>query len=206
MRRVKWYFILFLSLTLSLWGLSSMAEESTQQHSNPIVVIETNMGNITVELNEAKAPITVKNFLAYVHKDFYDDTIFHRVIKNFMIQGGGYTEDYDRKDTLAPIQNEADNGLENNKGTIAMARTNDPNSASSQFFINLKDNHFLDFKSKTPQGWGYAVFGKVIKGMDVVEKIGALQTGSAGPFASDVPEQPVIIKKVVLENAHAESE
>ena len=154
-------------------------------------------GVITLELDEAKAPKSVANFLAYVKAGHYDNTVFHRVIKNFMIQGGGFTPDLKQKSARASIRNEADNGLKNKKYTIAMARTSEPHSASAQFFINTKDNDFLDFKSQTPQGWGYAVFGKVIKGQEVVDKIAAVQTGKKG-YYDDVPMESVIIKKAVI--------
>ncbi len=161
------------------------------------VHITTNKGDIEIELNAEKAPTTVKNFLEYVNSGFYNGTIFHRVIKDFMIQGGGFTADMAQKDTYAAIGNEADNGLSNDKGTIAMARTGDPHSATAQFFINLKDNDFLNFKSKSMQGWGYCVFGKVTKGMDVVEAIGVVPTGRVRGM-QDVPKDPVIIEKVVV--------
>src|SRR5215208_1474576 len=164
-------------------------------HADAMVKMQTNKGTITLELNEDKAPKTVENFVTYAREGFYDGTIFHRVIPGFMIQGGGFTQDMTEKDTRDPIKNEADNGLENDAGTIAMARTPDPNSASAQFFINLKDNDFLNFKSKTTQGWGYTVFGKVTEGMDVVNSIANATTGSRG-FYQDVPEEPVIIEKV----------
>ncbi|MEB4591773.1 peptidylprolyl isomerase [Candidatus Thiothrix sp. Deng01] len=160
------------------------------------ILIETNKGDIKVELDAAKAPKTVANILAYVNEGFYDGTIFHRVIPGFMIQGGGMTSDMREKaDKRPPIENEADNGLKNDRGTLAMARTNDPHSASSQFFINVKDNDFLNFRSKTPQGWGYAVFGKVVEGMDVVDAIVGVKTGNSG-FHQDVPVEPVIMTKV----------
>ncbi len=171
----------------------------------PQVKIETNMGDIIVLLEPDKAPKTVENFLTYVKDGFYGNTIFHRVISNFMIQGGGFTTDYKRKPTRAPIENEADNGLSNLKGTIAMARTMDPQSATSQFFINVKDNTFLNFSSKSPRGWGYAVFGKVIKGRSVVNRIRNVATGPGGPFPTDVPQQPVIIKSITLLNPEAAS-
>jgi peptidyl-prolyl cis-trans isomerase B (cyclophilin B) len=164
--------------------------------TNTVVEIKTSLGNITLQLDAEKAPVTVANFLKYVKADFYNDTIFHRVIPNFMIQGGGYTENYKKKKTNQPIINEADNGLKNTIGTIAMARTSDPNSATAQFFINTADNNFLNFTSKTERGWGYAVFGKVVKGIDVVEKIDNVKTGSAGPFSQDVPVTPVIIESI----------
>lgn len=162
------------------------------------ILIETTKGNIKVELDAAAAPKTVENILAYVKEGFYDGTIFHRVIPGFMIQGGGFTETMREKaDKRPPVQNEADNGLKNERGTIAMARTNDPHSASSQFFINVANNDFLNFRSKTPQGWGYAVFGKVTEGMDVVDAIVGVKTGNWGPHA-DVPVEPIIMKKVSI--------
>ncbi|HZR83218.1 MAG TPA: peptidylprolyl isomerase [Candidatus Binatia bacterium] len=164
---------------------------------NPVVVIATSLGNIEVELYPKQAPESVKNFLSYAESGQYDGTIFHRVIKDFMIQGGGMTPDMKQKPTKAPIKNEADNGLKNSLGTIAMARTSDPDSATAQFFINTKDNAFLDFKSKTPQGWGYAVFGKVTSGMDVVRKIEAVSTTNKG-MHQDVPSEPVVIKSVTV--------
>jgi peptidyl-prolyl cis-trans isomerase B (cyclophilin B) len=167
---------------------------TTDAAQNPKVVLETSMGDITLELYPDKAPATVKNFLTYVNEKFYDGIIFHRVISGFMIQGGGMTSDMNEKSTHSPIKNEADNGLKNDRGTIAMARTNDPNSASAQFFINAKDNAFLNFKSKTIDGYGYCVFGKVTKGMDVVEAIEKTPTTSKG-FFQDVPAKPVVIKR-----------
>lgn len=158
----------------------------------PYVELETTMGNIVIELNQEKAPNTVANFLEYVKSGHYDGTIFHRVIDGFMIQGGGLDANMTEKSTNAPIQNEADNGLKNEVGTIAMARTSDPHSATAQFFINVKDNSFLNFSGKNPQGWGYAVFGKVIEGMDIVNKIKGVPTGKYG-FHADVPTTPVVI-------------
>jgi len=158
------------------------------------VALRTNHGDIEIELDSAKAPVTVENFVKYVKAGHYDGTIFHRVIKDFMIQGGGFTPEMNQKSTGAPIKNEADNGLKNVRGAIAMARTNDPHSASAQFFINTVDNDFLNFKSPSGQGWGYAVFGKVTAGMDVVDKIRAVKTGRAGMHA-DVPVEPVIVNK-----------
>ena len=157
--------------------------------------IETSMGSITVELDDEKAPITVKNFLDYAASGHYDGTIFHRVIDGFMIQGGGFTKAMDQKPTKAPIKNEAANGLTNKRGTIAMARTMVVDSATSQFFINLVDNDFLNFRAPTPQYYGYAVFGKVTDGMDVVDRIAKVKTGFAGPH-QNVPEEPIVIKKV----------
>lgn len=158
----------------------------------PYVELETTMGNIVIELNQEKAPNTVANFLEYVKSGHYDGTIFHRVIDGFMIQGGGMDANMTEKSTSAPIQNEADNGLKNEVGTIAMARTSDPHSATAQFFINVKDNSFLNFSGKNPQGWGYAVFGKVTEGMDIVNKIKGVPTGKYG-FHADVPTTPVVI-------------
>lgn len=159
----------------------------------PVVVMETNMGEMEIELNEEKAPVTVKNFLSYVDDKFYDGLIFHRVINGFMIQGGGYNEKMEEKKTKAPIKNEAKNGLLNDIGTIAMARTADPDSATSQFFINVNDNTSLNYPS--PDGHGYAVFGKVVKGMHVVNRVKMVKTGNLAGHAN-VPMDPVIIKKV----------
>ncbi len=161
---------------------------------NPVVVLDTSMGTIKIELNPDKAPITVKNFLEYVDDKFYDGTIFHRVIPGFMIQGGGMDENMRPKQTRAPIKNESANGLSNTRGTIAMARTSVPDSATSQFFINTRDNTRLD-KAESPDRVGYCVFGKVVDGMDVVDKIEGVQTGSRGGHR-DVPLTPVIIKSV----------
>jgi peptidyl-prolyl cis-trans isomerase A (cyclophilin A) len=160
-----------------------------------VVVIETNRGDITVELDNEKAPISVANFLTYADSNHYDGTIFHRVIKDFMIQGGNFTPDMSPKKTLGQIKNEAGNGLRNLRGTLAMARTGEVDSATSQFFINLKDNDFLDHKDNTVRGYGYAVFGKVVKGMSVVNKIGTTRTHTFKRF-SDVPAEPVVIKSV----------
>ena len=157
--------------------------------------IETSMGSITLELDDAKAPVTVANFLDYAKEGHYDGTIFHRVIDGFMIQGGGFTKAMDQKPTKDPIKNEAANGLLNKRGTIAMARTMVVDSATSQFFINLVDNDFLNFRAPTPQFFGYAVFGKVTDGMDVVDKIAKVKTGNSG-MHQNVPEEPVVIKKV----------
>ena len=164
---------------------------------NPVVVMKTSMGEITIELDQAKAPESTKNFLAYANDKFYDGTIFHRVIPNFMIQGGGFDKDMNQKPTKAPIKNEAGNGLRNLNGTIAMSRTSDPNSATAQFFINTKDNPFLDHRDESAQGYGYAVFGKVTKGMDVVQKIEAVQTTTKMPH-QNVPVTPVVIESVTV--------
>ena len=157
--------------------------------------IETTLGTISLELDDNKAPATVANFAKYAKDGHYDGTIFHRVIDGFMIQGGGFTKDMNHKATRDPIRNEAMNGLKNKRGTIAMARTMVVDSATSQFFINLVDNDFLDFRSPTPQGFGYAVFGSVTSGMDVVDAIAKVKTGSVGPH-QNVPEEPIVIKKV----------
>ena len=159
--------------------------------------IDTNMGTITLELNEEKAPETVRNFVKYAEDGHYDGTIFHRVIDGFMIQGGGFTKAMNQKPTREPIRNEAMNGLTNERGTIAMARTMVVDSATSQFFINLVDNAFLDFSSPTPQGFGYAVFGKVVDGMSVVDSIAKVKTGFSGPH-QNVPEEPILIKKITI--------
>ena len=158
-----------------------------------MIKLTTNFGVITLELDAEKAPKTVENFIAYVEAGHYDNTIFHRVIKNFMIQGGGMDAGMNQKATRAPVENEAANGLKNKRGTIAMARTNDPHSATAQFFINVVDNDFLDFRAPSGQGWGYCVFGQVTEGMDVVDKIRAVRTGNKG-FHQDVPVEDVIIE------------
>ena len=157
------------------------------------VALNTNFGRIVLDLDEAKAPKTVANFVEYVKSGHYNGTIFHRVISGFMIQGGGFDKNMSQKPTRATIQNEADNGLKNDVGTIAMARTPDPHSASAQFFINVKNNSFLNFSSKTPQGWGYAVFGKVSEGMDIVSKIEGVRTSNKNGHG-DVPVEPVVIE------------
>jgi len=161
------------------------------------VTLETTMGTITLALDEEKAPETVKNFLQYVQDGHYDGTVFHRVIDGFMIQGGGFTRDMEQKRTRGPIRNEAMNGLKNLRGTVAMARTMVVDSATSQFFINLVDNGFLDFQNPTPQGFGYAVFGKVVDGLEVVDAIAKVRTGSIGPY-QNVPEEPVAIKRATV--------
>lgn len=165
--------------------------------AHPVVVLTTNFGEIQIELEEKKAPITVQNFLQYVNEGFYDHKIFHRVINGFMVQGGGFDKEMNQPKTHATITNEAENGLKNLKGTIAMARTSDVNSASAQFFINLVDNNFLDFKSPNPREYGYCVFGKVISGMDVIEKIGKVKTGTKSGH-SDVPVEAVEIIKATV--------
>jgi peptidyl-prolyl cis-trans isomerase B (cyclophilin B) len=165
--------------------------------ANPVVKLTTTAGEIEIELYPGKAPKTVENFLSYVRDGFYDGTIFHRVIKGFMIQGGGFEPGMQRKATVAPIENEADNGLPNDTGTIAMARTNDPNSATSQFFINTNDNANLNHRGKTPSGWGYAVFGRVISGMETVRAIESSATTTVG-MHGDVPRNDVVITKAEI--------
>ena len=160
-----------------------------------MVIMRTTFGEMKIELDADKAPKTVANFLKYVNEGYYDGTIFHRVIDNFMVQGGGFDVDMKQQDNGAPIDNEADNGLKNDFGTLAMARTNDPHSATSQFFINVKDNDFLNHSGKNMQGWGYTVFGKITEGSEVLDKIRAVPTGSAGGH-QDVPVDPVIIESV----------
>ena len=161
------------------------------------ILMTTTVGSMTLELDADNAPKTVENFLSYVSNGFYDGTIFHRVIKNFMVQGGGFTADMEQKATQAPIENEANNGLENALGTIAMARTQDPHSATAQFFINVQDNDFLNHTGENMQGWGYAVFGKVTDGEDVLDKIRCVQTGSQAGH-QDVPVEPIIVESVTV--------
>ena len=171
---------------------------SAEMATNTIITIKTTLGDIKLELFDDKAPKTSENFKKYIKSGFFSNTIFHRVISDFMIQGGGFTAEMQQKDTLSPIKNEANNMLSNQRGTIAMARTNDPHSASSQFFINLKDNTFLDFKSETIQGWGYCVFGRVLEGLETIDKIALVSTGSYGPY-QDVPNEPIIINEIIIE-------
>lgn len=165
---------------------------------HPRVQVSTTAGDIVLELNAAKAPKSVENFLTYVNDGFYDGTIFHRVIANFMVQGGGFTPDFKKKKVRSAVKNEADNGLSNSRGSIAMARTNDPHSATAQFFINVVDNQFLNHTSKTSRGWGYTVFGKVVEGMDIVDKIRKERTGSGGVFSKDVPKNTIVIQKMTV--------
>ncbi len=183
---------IFLIVFILLFSITSNIQAETT-----MVKMDTNQGTIMLELDADNAPNTVANFLTYAKEGFYDGTIFHRVISNFMIQGGGFTEDMNQKTVHDPIENEANNGLKNDNGTIAMARTGDPHSATAQFFINVKDNDFLNFSSETPQGWGYAVFGKVTEGMDIVEKIKAVETTTKGPY-QDVPVEAIVIEKVTI--------
>ena len=189
---------LLLCLVYAVVSAVAVAEEAPV--GNPAVVLDTSLGSITLELFADAAPASTKNFLGYVERGFYDGTVFHRVIPGFMIQGGGFTDDMVRKPTRDPITNEADNGRVNQRGTLAMARTSDPHSATAQFFINVVDNDFLNHSGKTPRGWGYAVFGRVTAGMDVVDAIAAVQTGRANGM-SDVPLEPVIIRKAQLLSA-----
>jgi cyclophilin family peptidyl-prolyl cis-trans isomerase len=175
--------------------LTIMSAATSARAANPVVVMETSQGTIKIELFEDKAPITVKNFLNYVDKKHYDGTIFHRVIEDFMVQGGGFDKDQSEKKTDPPIKNESTNGLKNERGTVAMARTPKPDSATSQFFINVKGNDFLD-KENARDMVGYCVFGRVIEGMDVVDKIRKVKTGAKGMFDRDCPQEDVIIKSV----------
>ena len=177
--------------------LASIGVATANSGDKVMVEMHTSKGLITLELDAEKAPVTVANFIEYVKSGHFDGTIFHRVIPGFVIQGGGMESGMKEKPTQPPIENEADNGLKNVTGSICMARTNDPHSATSQFFINLKDNQFLDHSGKNPQGWGYAVFGQVTDGMDVVEAIAAVQTGNAG-FHQDVPVEDIVVEKVTI--------
>ena len=188
MKAVSRHFVLFLFSAILMTTTNVQAETAT-------VKMETSKGTIVLELDAAKAPVTVENFLTYAREGFYDGTIFHRVISNFMIQGGGFTADMTQKPTHDPIRNEAGNGLGNDTGTIAMARTSDPHSATAQFFINVRDNQFLNFSGESMQGWGYAVFGKVTEGMEVVNAIRDVSTTTLGGF-QDVPAETVTIEKV----------
>lgn len=182
--------LLFLSIILGgLIGRSALAD-------SPRVVISTTMGDITLELDDQRAPQTVRNFLQYVDDGFYTDTLFHRVIEGFMIQGGGFDKRYNRKKTRPPVSNEAYNGLQNKRYSIAMARTTAPHSATSQFFINSADNRNLDHTNTSQRGWGYAVFGQVVDGAKVVDAISRVNTGAGGPFSRDVPQEPVVILSI----------
>lgn len=190
---------LLLGFTLCTISFSQLAD-------NPKVLMETSKGNVTLELYPDKAPMTVENFLSYTNAGAYDGTIFHRVIKKFMNQGGGFTADYTKKKSNAPIPNEADNGLKNKRGTIAMARTGAPHSATNQFFINTADNAFLDHTDKSMRGWGYTVFGRVISGMDVMERIANVKTGAGGAFRQDVPQEQINIFKITEIKSEAKVE
>ena len=194
---MKTLFRTSVALLLTIISFSSYAEGGT---TLPQVKLETSLGDIVIELNSEKAPNTVANFLSYVEDDSYNGTVFHRVIENFMIQGGGFDESFSQRPTKASIENEANNGLSNVIGSVAMARTGDPHSATAQFFINTVNNDFLDFRAENQQGWGYAVFGQVVEGMDVVNAIRTVKTGSKGPFPTDAPaENIVIIKATIVE-------
>lgn len=186
-----------LMLCMTFLGSQTGRAEPKANDANPRVRFETSKGPIVIELFAKEAPKTVENFLEYTRSGFYDGTVFHRVIPGFVIQGGGFTADMTQKATRPPIPNEADNGIKNSRGTLSMARTSDPNSATSQFFINLVDNQALDHRSKSPAGWGYAVFGKVVEGMNVVDEIAKVQTGRRGPH-SDVPVEPVVVEKATV--------
>lgn len=188
LRKLTFIFLSFLLIT----GCNAMTDAK-----NPKITMQSNKGTFVMELYPEKAPNTVANFLAYAKEGFFEGTIFHRVIPGFMIQGGGFTEDMQQKPTKAQIEIESDNGLKNNLGTIAMARTNDPNSATAQFFINVKDNGFLNFTAPTAQGYGYTVFGKIIEGLDVVQEIEKVATGNHGGH-SDVPNEAIVIEKVTV--------
>jgi peptidyl-prolyl cis-trans isomerase B (cyclophilin B) len=198
MGKLSLHVLVLIAALLPLSGFPQDIPHNQKEKGMVKVTMETSMGDIRLELDPGKAPLTVANFVEYAKSGFYDNTIFHRVIAGFMIQGGGYDLDTKLKKTRSPIRNEADNGLQNLKGTIAMARTSDPDSATSQFFINVADNHFLDYKSATPQGWGYAVFGKVTDGMDTVEKIEQARTGFSFGMR-DIPLEQVVIRKVTVE-------
>ena len=186
------------ALTAAVWTMSGETGGHAAEPERPQVSFETTQGSFVVELDREAAPETVDSFLGYVRDGHYEGTVFHRVIAEFMIQGGGYTAQFRQPATRAPIRNEADNGLTNGRGTIAMARTSDPHSATAQFFINLVDNDFLNHRAPSPQGWGYAVFGRVVEGMETVDRIAALPTGSGGPFPSDVPRDLVVIEKTLI--------
>ena len=191
--------VLILSMILFLTATLSFATENTMSDTQTKVKLTTNLGEIIIQLNTEKAPVSSANFLTYVNEGFYNGTIFHRIIPDFMAQGGGFDTSFNQKAVHAPIKNEANNGLADNRGTLAMARTNDPNSATAQFFINLKDNSFLNHTSQTSSGWGYAVFGEVIEGMDVVDAMAKQATGNRGGH-QDVPKTDIIIEKAEVVN------
>lgn len=191
--------LLYRHLAPLFFASFSLAAQAEGGSAQPKVKLTTNHGDIVIALNAEKAPNTVANFIQYVESGFYDGTIFHRVIENFMLQGGGFTEDFQQKPTQKPIQNEANNGLTNTRGSLAMARTGDPHSATAQFFINTVDNSFLNFRAETTSDWGYAVFGEVVEGMDVVDKIRKVKTTLRGAH-QDVPADNVIIEKAEVIN------
>ena len=186
---------------LALLALACFGARAADSDDRPRVAFETTHGAIVLELQPSRAPLTVENFVRYVRDGFYRDTVFHRVIAGFMIQGGGFSPEFRRRATRAPIRNEADRTSPNVRGTIAMARTSAPHSATSQFFINVVDNDFLNHRGRTPRGWGYAVFGRVVEGMDTVDRIAALATGSGGPFPGDVPSEAVVIRDARVQPA-----
>jgi len=188
---------LVLAMMLLLTSTLSFAKENKMSDAQTKVQFQTSLGNFVIQVNSEKAPISAKNFLTYVEEGFYDGTIFHRIIPGFMAQGGGFTPDFEQKAVHDPIKNEADNGLKNTRGSVAMARTPDPDSATAQFFVNYKDNKFLDYTSPTPNGWGYAVFGEVVEGMDVVDEMARQPTGNHG-MHQDVPKTAIIIEKAVI--------
>ena len=185
----------FRSTVIAVLALACSAATAAASDARPRVTFETTHGSFTLELDRSTAPGTVENFLRYASDGYYRGTIFHRVIAGFMIQGGGFTAEFHRCPTRAPIRNEAERAGANDRGTIAMARTSDPHSATAQFFINLVDNDFLNHRSPTPRGWGYAVFGRVVEGMDTVDRIAALPTGRGGPFPKDVPQAAVVVRE-----------
>lgn len=186
---------LILTILLCLGTITSYAKDNKMpETSTNKVILTTSLGKIIVQLNTEKAPVSSANFLTYVNEGFYNGTVFHRVIKGFMAQGGGFDTSFNQKKTHDPIKNEANNGLSNKRGTLAMARTNDPNSATAQFFINYKDNSFLNHSSPSPSGWGYAVFAEVVEGMDVVDKMAEQPTGNKGGH-QDVPKTDIVIEK-----------
>jgi len=182
---------------LGLVALMLFVSSHAQAAQAPRVKLTTSMGEVVIELAPDKAPVSVENFLGYVRAGFYDGTVFHRVIDGFMIQGGGFGEDMVKRETRDPVRNEADNGLRNIAGTVALARTSEPHSATSQFFINVADNASLDHRSRDPRGWGYAVFGRVVEGMDVVNRIKSVATGNRGPF-QDLPREAVVIRSATV--------
>ena len=191
MRNIVLAMMLFLTTTYSF------ATENKMSDTQNKVKLTTNLGVIVIQLNAEKAPVSTENFLTYVKEGYYSGTVFHRIIPGFMAQGGGFDTDFNQKEVHASIKNEADNGLKNTRGTLAMARTSDPDSATAQFFINYKDNSFLDYSSPTPNGWGYAVFAEVIEGMDVVDAMADAPTGNRGGH-QDVPKENIIIEKAEI--------